>query len=337
MNIPSKVKNLFLALSFLYINNSFSQGKILDFDGSGFSSFSFSNNLKETSLPVPYSPSYENEDSSQTQRGSCEFQVYFIDVGQGDAEFIRLPNCKTVLIDGGPSASSSSKLSKFLTEHKITSLDYVVLTHPHTDHFRGLQYVFDNLSVSNFYDTRIDNPESSTLQKFRQTVLSEPGINIFYPFEGEEFQWDSQVKVKVLHSCPNYSQSSQGEILNNCSIVMKISYQNVSLLFMGDAQGETESYIADKYGSQLRSDVLKVGHHGSPTSSSEKFLSYVSPKLAYVEVGKNSYGHPSDATLSRIESFGARVFRSDRDGTSLFIPGDKIFYCQYPQTSENGR
>ncbi len=336
MFIPSKIK-VRLSLSVLFVQLFFLSSlpvfsleikELPDFDGKFSNYFSIFDNSQKETLPVPY---YESDNSSQTQRGACEFSVTFINVGQGDSEFIVLPNCKTVLIDGGPSSSASSNLAKFLTGHNISSIDYVVLTHPHTDHFKGLQYVFDNLSVSNFYDTKVNNPSSSTLKKFRDTAAAEPGINIFYPVEGQELDWAEGVKVKILNSCSQESQTSQGEILNNCSIVMKMTYQNVSMLFMGDAQGETENLIADKYRDELRSDVLKVGHHGSSTSSSEKFLSYVSPKLAYISVGKNSYGHPSDATLGRLENIGARVFRTDRDGTSVFIPGDKIFYCEYPQ------
>lgn len=348
MFIPSKavVKRLLnetalasFLLSLVLMRPLFAGGiesqKKISFD---FDSLSPVNNTlfsAETYIPLP-EPGIDNPVSTETAKDSCEFKVYFIDVKQGDSEFIQLPDCKTVLIDGGPSSSASSNLAKFLTGHNITSIDYVVLTHPHTDHFRGLQYVFENLSVANFYDTRQNNSSSSTLQKVRETAKNEPGINIFYPAEGETLSWSSGVEVKVLNSCSNPGDSSDGNVLNDCSIVIKMTYQNASILFMGDAESDVEARLVSKYADALRADVLKVAHHGSNTASSELFLSYVKPKTAYVSVAaKNSYGLPNADALSRIEAAGAVVHRTDKEGTMEYAPFKEALQPPLPPAPAN--
>ncbi|MEW6013411.1 MAG: MBL fold metallo-hydrolase [Elusimicrobiota bacterium] len=274
-----------------------------------YSSYVNKSKIFSDSIPIA-SPEVDT-----TTKTSCDFKVYFIDVGQGDSEFIQLPNCKTALIDGGPSASKTSKFVSFLKSNNINSIDYVVLTHPHADHFTGLGYVFDNLNVANFYDTKENNPKSSTLQKVREKAKNKEGLNIIYPSAGDTLNWDKDVSVKVLHSCDVPGESSQGDVLNNCSIVIKMTYQNTSILFMGDSEEEVEKELISKYGEELRADVIKVAHHGSATASSAEFLKTVKPKKAYIEVGKNSYGLPVTDIISRIESYGATVHRTDIEGT----------------------
>ena len=246
--------------------------------------------------------------------------AYFISVGQGDSEYIELPNGKNVLIDGGPNPTTS--LSQFLTQHNVTHIDYVVLTHPHADHFDGLVYVFNKIKVDTFYDTREENTGAVTIKNLRAKIPT-LGVNVVYPAAGQELDWDpGEVQVKVLNSCSTPGSSNAGPVLNNCSIVIKMSYQNTSILYTGDMQSDVEAELVSTYGSQLQSDVLKVGHHGSNTATSAAFLNMVKPKYAYIEVGTgNTFGFPAAVTLSNLQAVGATVFRTDTGGTQQYRIG----------------
>ena len=248
--------------------------------------------------------------------------VYFLSVGQGDAIYIELPNGQNALIDGGPSKSATGPLAKFLSDKNISSIDHVVLTHPHSDHYKGLQYVFSSIKVGNFYDTRLDN-SGSTGDETVRAMAQKQGTNALYPAPGDSLSWGpGGIGVKVFNSCPQPMRSSDGDVINGCSITMKLTYQNVSMLFVGDAEEAVEARLVAAFGAELKSDVLKVGHHGSAYSSTMPFLEAVRPSRAYIEVGANSYGHPTQSALSRILAVGAKIFRSDLDGTQeLFVDG----------------
>ena len=240
--------------------------------------------------------------------------VYFLNVGQGDAIYIELPGGKNALIDGGPSSSATGALANFFKAKNITAIDHVVLTHPHSDHYNGLNYVLSAMKVENFYDTRLDNKGATGDDKIRAKV-AELGIDTYYPAAGDNLNWSEPVEIKVFNACDKPLASKQSETVNNCSIMMKLSYNGTSVLFTGDVEGEREAELAAHYGSALKSDVLKVGHHGSKYSSTSAFLAAVKPARAYIEVGKNNYGHPTQDALGRLLAAGAKIFRTDLDGT----------------------
>lgn len=241
--------------------------------------------------------------------------VYFLNVGQGDAIYIELPGGKNALIDGGPSRAATGGLASFLAEKKVAHIDNVVLTHPHSDHYNGLQYVFSNLTVGSFYDTRLDNSGAKGDETIREQIAA-LGVKTVYPAAGDNLNWSAPgVEVKVFNACDKPLASKQSETINNCSIMMKLSYNGSSVLFTGDVEGEREAELAAHYGSALKSDVLKVGHHGSKYSSTSPFLAAVKPARAYIEVGKNNYGHPTQDALGRLLAAGAKIFRTDLDGT----------------------
>ncbi len=247
--------------------------------------------------------------------------VYFINVGQGDAEYIELPNGQNVLIDGGPSDSENSALAQFLAQKNVTKINHVVMTHPHADHYKGLVYVFSHLKVDNFYDNRIDNT-GTTVDNTLRAKAKDLGVNLVYPVAGDLLPWGpGGVGAKVFNSCPEISASGVGSVLNNCSITIKLAYQNTSLLFDGDAQAEVEAKMVAQFGAELKSDVLKVGHHGSAYSSTDAFLAAVQPKQAVIEVGRNNYGHPTQSSMNRILAAGAKIFRTDMDGTQEVTVG----------------
>jgi beta-lactamase superfamily II metal-dependent hydrolase len=261
--------------------------------------------------------------------------IYFINVFQGDAELIEFPNGKNLLIDAGSPPTPDSQyttpiVSSFLKKHGVTKIDHMVMTHPHADHYGGMQWIFENLQVDNFYDTRIDNSEATGDDAVREQARKEPGCTVRYPVEGESLDMASGVEIKVLHSCPTASKSSDygqnaGNALNDCSITLKISYKGASALFTGDIGSDVEARLVKTYGKALKSDILKVGHHGSAYSSSEAFLKAVKPKAAYIEVGKyNDYGHPTPSTLARLESLGIAIHRTDKEGTLEYAMGGAL-------------
>lgn len=261
-------------------------------------------------------------------RAAPALNTYFINVGQGDSEYIELPNGKNALIDGGPanpSGAGDPLVAQFLTQHGVTHINFVLLTHPHADHFTGLKYVFDHIKVDNFYDNREDNPGATTLKVLRDEIAGNHNTVITYPAPDDTLPWDpGEVQVKVLSSCSTPGQSTVGQVLNDCSIVLRITYQNTSMLFTGDMQNDIEGQLVTKYGAGLQADVLKVGHHGSATASSAAFLNMVKPKYAYIEVGAgNSYGHPTQAALSRLQAAGAKIYRTDQNGTQEYSIGGK--------------
>ena len=272
--------------------------------------------IRDSDRPVPLAPAPDVVEFSIRGVSSLgTLKVSFVDIGQGDAEYIELPNGKNVLIDGGPTAGTGERsIAQFLSRKNVTKLDYVVLTHPHADHYNGLKYVFSRLPVANFYDTQLDDSSPATINAVREQARNIPGIRISYPAPGDSLDWDRDVQVKVFNSCPEPSKTARDP--NSCSIVLKMTYQSVSMLFTGDMPAKVESNITDKYGAQLRAEILKVGHHGSSGSSSEKFLKAVQPKLAFIEVGAgNNYGHPRQDTLARLRAAGAGIYRTDLDGT----------------------
>ncbi len=240
--------------------------------------------------------------------------VYFLNVGQGDSIYIELPNGKNALIDGGPSSSATGALAKFLEAKKVAEIDNVVLTHPHSDHYNGLKYVLSKIKVDNFYDTRLNNSGATADEAVRAQV-SQLGINTVYPAAGDHIDWSAGVDVKVFNACSEPISSSKSDVINNCSIVLKMTYNGSSVLFMGDVQNDAEQALVAKYGDELKADVLKVGHHGSKYSSTDAFLAAVHPAKAYIEVGKNNYGHPTQDALGRLQKSGAKIFRTDLDDT----------------------
>lgn len=255
-------------------------------------------------------------------------KAWFISVGQGDAEYLELPGGKTVLIDGGPQDPDKPgfpPVAKFLSQHKVTKIDYVVLTHPHADHYEGLEYVFANIKVGHFYDTRMNNTGAIGDEDLR-SLVKKTGVPTSYPAAGDTLAWDPAVQVNVFHGCPEpvspqAEQESLGSIINDSSIVLKVTYQNTSILYTGDIQDDMLPALELKFKGQLQSDILKVSHHGSRYATGDQFLNLVKPKAAYIEVGPNNFGHPADATLKRLKAAGTAVYRTDQSGTMEYDIG----------------
>ena len=243
---------------------------------------------------------------------SGPLKVHFIDVGQGDSILIQTPDGKTMLIDGGPKSSGPSLVS-YLKKLGITKINVMVATHPHEDHIGGLIDVINNFAVDNI----IDSGNSHTTVTFKDylNAIKTNNINFVVPDLGQEFDIGQNIKMKIL------GPVSVTDDLNNSSIVIKVTYGSTSFLFAGDAQNQEENQILSK-GYDLSSQVLKVGHHGSASSSSINFLKAVNSTIDIISCGKNnSYGHPDDQTLKTLTSINAVIYRTDLAG-SLIIESD---------------
>ncbi len=233
-----------------------------------------------------------------------ELQVYYLNVGQADSIFIKDQN-KSMLIDAGNNEDGQN-IVDYLKELGISKIDYVIGTHAHEDHIGGMDDIIRNFEIERFY-----MPDAVTTTKTFEEVLDsleEKSIEISIPKEDEELTL-TNAKIKFLYSGTNTSD------LNNTSIVLKLTYGNNKFLFMGDATDSTEKKILNK---DLKSDVLKVGHHGSQYSSTEEFLDKVNPTYAIISVGTpNSYDHPKEITLTKLKERNIKLYRTDQDGTII--------------------
>lgn len=246
-------------------------------------------------------------------------RISVIDVGQGDAVLVETPAGKRLLIDCGPSApgSDAGKLHilPFLSRHGISELDALLLTHGHLDHTGGVRSVLDGITV----DTIFASPAlAPTLSRFC-------GRAVMSIREGMRLDLDSSIRCYVLS--PSSGEPTTSDSMGNASsVVLRFVFGKTSVLLTGDAGLEVEDRLVQQYGNFLRSDVLKVGHHGSAMSTSEHFLAAVRPACALISVGiNNRFNHPADATLARLRRAGIAVRRTDNAGAILIdIDGDVV-------------
>ena len=240
-----------------------------------------------------------------------DLHVHFIDVGQGDAALLCAPDC-AVLIDAGPTDARYAT-ANYVAEH-AEKLDLMILTHPHEDHIGGAAQILDRVPV-----TKVLTPDvTSTAAAFERTLdaIEANGVKAEIASPGDVFNV-GKMRLTVLAPL-----SVDGDNINNCSLVVRVDYGKTSFLFTGDAERESERLMLDAYPvTTLDCDVLKVGHHGSSTSSAAEFLDALRPQIAVISVGAdNDYGHPAEETLSRLAKYGAEtVLRTDRDGTVTLV------------------
>lgn len=247
---------------------------------------------------------------SNTENSSRNLISHYIDVGQGDSEFIELPDGTTMLIDAG-TADYGETVVDYIKNLGYSKIDYLVGTHPHADHIGGMQKVVQSFDIGSVY-----MPKASNNTKTYENLLTEiknKGLKIKSAKAGVSIISEDNLKVDIL--APN---SSEYDELNNYSAVVKITYKNNKFLYMGDAEKLSE----DEIKADVSADVIKIGHHGSTSSSSKNFVKKVKPQYAVICVGKdNSYGHPKDTIIKRWKDIGAKILRTDEDG-SITITSD---------------
>lgn len=248
-----------------------------------------------------------------------ELAVHFIDIGQGDAILLRFPTGENMLIDTGD-RDGSNTLVKYLEAQSIKTLDYLVLTHAHSDHIGEAYDVLSNFKVKNLWMSS----KTSTTKTYLNILekAEELGLEIDTPFRGEKYKvGEGQFTILSPVDGENY------EDINDSSIVMKFEYGSFSIMFTGDAESPAEESILSAYGaSALRCDILKCGHHGSSSSTSDAFLDAVSPKYAVISCGTgNSYGHPHKETMMKLNAKGLEILRTDTQGTIVVTTdGEKL-------------
>ena len=246
-----------------------------------------------------------------------ELKIYFVDVGQGDSTFIVTPKNETILIDGGGSLGTDfdvgeSTLLPYILDRGYKKIDLMFVSHFDQDHIGGLFKILEELKVEKVCISKQEE-DSENYQKFLN-IVKEKNIQVLVVKIGDKIVLDNNLYFDILW--PKDKQIEENE-LNNNAIVMKLNYNNFSMMFTGDIEKKAEEEIIETYKNSkiLESDILKVAHHGSKTSTTDEFLSRVKPKIALIGVGKdNMFNHPSNTTIEKLENMGIKIYRTDLNG-----------------------
>lgn len=282
--------------------------------------------ILSSSTPKPIAtstPSPEETPSSEITDITGEMTVHFIDVGQGDSTFIELPTGQTMLIDAG---EEGSKVEEYIAKLGYTSIDYLVGTHPHSDHIGGMADIIEKFDIGTIFMPRITH-NTQTFEHLLDTITAKElkvnatsaGTVIMDATEG--------LSIDVLSPSPDQQEYDD---LNDYSIVLKISYGGKSFLFMGDASASVETDLG-----KIDADVLKAGHHGSSTSSSQQFVKQVAPEHVVISCGKdNEYGHPhSEVVDLLVNVLGTNVYATSLNGTIIATTdGGTITFSSAPNS-----
>lgn len=238
-----------------------------------------------------------------TPTNSIPLNIYFIDVGQADACLLEYDG-HFMLIDAGNNSDETS-IVKFLDVHGVKTLDYVIGTHPHADHIGGMDAVIKNFDIEKIFMPKVQ----ADTQTFEDVLIAmeQKGLSVNTPIAGNEFLFNG-IQIQILAPVKNY------EDINNNSIVLKLTYGDISCLFTGDIEADAETDILHE--SDISADIIKLAHHGSDTSSTTTFMKAVNPQFAIISVGENNtYGHPNEMVLNQLTNQGIQSYRTDKSGT----------------------
>lgn len=260
-------------------------------------------------LFITWLPEFSFSRSAKT----CDcLTVSFLDVGQGDAILIETPDGKEMLVDGGRDSLVLQKLSQSRRSHD-KEIDVVVATHPDLDHIAGLVDVLARYEVGTIIMT--ENEGNSGAADAFATAVPEEGAEIILADAGQIFELGASTTIQIFAPTGDESKLES----NTASIVLRVVYGDTSFMLTGDAPMEIENYLVKTYGAQLDSDVLKLGHHGSKTSTSDAWLDTVTPLYAVVSAGiDNRYGHPHQDVMQRVFRRNIKASHTGTDGTVVF-------------------
>jgi competence protein ComEC len=234
-----------------------------------------------------------------------DFQVHFLDVGQGDSILVFFPDGKTMLVDGGKREMGKTVV-QYLKDQGVSTLDLVVATHPDADHLGGLLEVLDKIKVKAVLDNGVSHTTETYSDYLR--LLRDKNIPVSIAKEGQLLDLDKRVKVEVLNS------GGANEESNEASIVLKLSMCTIDFLLTGDAEAKQEAEMVQTY--NMEAEILKVGHHGSSSSTSTVLLDEVKPKVAILSYGlNNSYGHPHKEVMNRLNQWGTNMYSTAQSGS----------------------
>jgi competence protein ComEC len=264
-------------------------------------------------------------------------RITFLDVGQGNAALIQFPGKKRMLIDGGGFLGGTFDTGKgvvapFLFRKKLLHIDYLVLTHPHPDHLKGLNFIASEFDPSEFWYN--GNKEDSEEFKDLMEIVRSKNIKIVTPDDLKQGRDISGVKIEIFYplSDKNNPQNHyfKSRAVNDQSLVLKFRYMGRSVMFPGDIEMKAEALLVNKYGKKIKSDVLLVPHHGSKYSSSTTFLETVKPELCIISSREgNSFGFPHAESLARLKHTNAKILRIDQGGAVEVTIGEELFYAGY--------
>ena len=259
---------------------------------------------------------------NKTNSNSNYLTVYFIDVGQGDCILVNV-NGYNLLIDSGPSSARKSLLG-YLDKLSISKFDYVIATHPHEDHIGNMDAIIRKYHIGKFLAPKVT---ASTLTfENMVTALNDKNLKISVISTGSNSINLGKETSIMFYTLPNLNTDDE---LNLYLPIIKLTYKNISFLFTGDAELKNEEFLI-KNEINLRSHILKIGHHGSSSSTCEAFLNSVNPKVAIISVGSNNkYGHPAASTLNLLKNYHIKVYRTDLLGNIILKSDGSSFSVLY--------
>lgn len=268
----------------------------------------------------------------------CLLEVHFIDVGQGDSILIRFPDGVDMIIDAGSGTNVSNamkdKFADYLLDMDMPDLDYLLITHPDSDHVNMASILLNNYEVKNIYYNDLYDGQSNTYRNFVDLALLEEGAELFAVDEDGEYYYfeNKELDYRMDIYAPGYERFSDP---NEISMFCLLQYGDIKILFTGDAHSNTEDYLMSILeGDSLDIDILKVGHHGSNSSTSVDFLNYFVPEYAVISVGQtNTYNHPSPFLMNRLFDFGVITYRTNRHGNIVLYVDDNGNFGFLPQTN----
>jgi len=251
-------------------------------------------------------------------------EITFFDIGQGDSIFIETSDGKQVLIDGGPDNSILEKLNQTMSFYDRT-IDLVILTHPDADHITGLVKVLNYYQIEHILTSGLEK-DTAIYMKWKE-LIEEKNISLSLAQQGQRIILQNNVILEVLWPDQNLI-SSYSNPANNVSVVTRLVYDDIEILLTGDIEKKVENYLVNQ-DFELESDILKLAHHGSKTSSSYNFLKKVDPEVAVISVGENNrYKHPSQEVLERIKDL--IIYRTDEDGDIKILTDGSLFDIMQP-------